>query len=172
MNHCIPTDAGWALDEYDAPEFWRRVDFNGGEPYRADPLVDQSRVTGECWRWTGWHDGGHPRYGRMRFGSRHERAHRVAFRDFNNRIPEGWVVDHLCRNTICVNPNHLEAVEQPENVRRGRVALSNREECRNGHPLTPDNVKVRRLRGKDIPGCKTCLAESRHRTYERRKQAA
>lgn len=34
-------------------------------------------------------------------------------------IPEGLVIDHLCRRPRCINPAHLEAVTNEENVRRG-----------------------------------------------------
>lgn len=37
-------------------------------------------------------------------------------------VPEGKELDHLCRNRWCVNPDHLEAVEHVENVRRGAGA--------------------------------------------------
>lgn len=31
----------------------------------------------------------------------------------------GLAIDHLCRNPICVNPDHMEVVAQHENKRRG-----------------------------------------------------
>lgn len=34
-------------------------------------------------------------------------------------IPEGLTIDHLCRNTMCVNPDHLEPVTHRENLMRG-----------------------------------------------------
>lgn len=50
-------------------------------------------------------------------------AHRVAYEQAKGPIPDGLVIDHLCRNPSCVNPNHLEVVTCAENTRRGRPAL-------------------------------------------------
>lgn len=45
-------------------------------------------------------------------------AHRFAYLITQGPIPEGWDVDHLCHNKLCVNPSHLEAVPHSENMRR------------------------------------------------------
>jgi hypothetical protein len=37
-------------------------------------------------------------------------------------IPSGMQIDHLCRNTLCVNPDHMEVVTNAENGRRGAGA--------------------------------------------------
>ncbi len=65
-----------------------------------------------CWFWLGALSRG---YGSLK----NARAHRVAYEMTIGPIPEGLVIDHLCRVTSCVNPDHLEAVTQAENVRRG-----------------------------------------------------
>lgn len=49
-------------------------------------------------------------------------AHRWFYERKYGKIPEGKVIDHLCRNKSCVNTEHLEAVTIKENVRRGSSA--------------------------------------------------
>lgn len=46
-------------------------------------------------------------------------AHRFSYEFAKGEIPAGLVLDHLCRNTSCVNPDHLEATTQTENIARG-----------------------------------------------------
>ncbi len=69
-----------------------------------------------CWHWTGAKtDKG---YGRFYLnGNKH--AHRISYELLIGPIPNGLVIDHLCRNPSCVNPAHLEPVTHVENVKRG-----------------------------------------------------
>lgn len=60
-------------------------------------------------------------------------------------------IDHLCRNRPCANPLHLEAVTQPENLRRGLSSELIREiareqaaktHCKRGHLLEGYNLII------------------------------
>lgn len=72
---------------------------------------------GPCIRGGGWENGnGYIRV--IRDGKRHY-AHRLAYEDAFGVIPDGLVLDHLCRNRWCSNPRHLEPVTIAENNLRG-----------------------------------------------------
>jgi hypothetical protein len=99
-------------------------------------------VTGaadECWSWTGAVDASG--YGQIRRDGKVVGAHRVAMELFGEAVPNGYVVDHLCRNPSCVNPAHLECVTMAENTRRGlrhdvqRAVAAGTHFCQRGHPM-------------------------------------
>jgi hypothetical protein len=77
--------------------------------------------TRDCWFWTGVSTG-HPThpYGRFRIGASLHLAHRVSWHMENGHLPEGHVLDHLCRTTMCVRPDHMRAVTQGVNVSAGQ----------------------------------------------------
>ncbi len=58
-------------------------------------------------------------YRRVEVDGSLEYAHRVAYEQAWGPIPDGLVVDHVCRNRACINPLHLEAVTNEGNILRG-----------------------------------------------------
>lgn len=106
--------------------------------YLVDTRVE---ITPEfCWAWTGskWSNG----YASLKINGSNHLGHRVFYETLRSEIPDGLVVDHLCKNRRCVNPEHMELVTRGENTRRGRTGWL-AENCLRGHPLTPDNVYTR-----------------------------
>jgi hypothetical protein len=166
MKDRTPSDAGFYLDEYDAPRFWQHVDFNGGMPYVADRLA---RAVGECWNWNGEASPQGKAYGRHRVFGSWQQAHRLAWLDHGHKIPTGFEVDHLCRNTRCVNPQHLEPVTHAENMRRGKLGAI--EACKRGHAFTPDNTHIQRRGDNTVRVCKACRYAWHKYRYELQKAA-
>ncbi len=113
-------------------------------------LLLNSKVDGACWIWQlrTTEDG----YGKVQVNGRTWLAHRASYTMFKGPIPEGLTIDHLCKNTLCVNPAHLESVTDIENKRRAlalRKALKTH--CKRGHERTPENTYV------NSRGNKQCL---------------
>ncbi len=121
--------------------------------------------TDSCWIWTAGKVGG----GYGAFSLTHSKrinAHRYSFLIHGGHIPEGYQLDHLCRNPSCVRPDHLEAVTPKVNSQRAKDATSyKRTHCRKGHMFTPDNTIMVMQRGKQVRRCKYCLYASKGRTH-------
>src|SRR5258706_12037463 len=104
--------------------FWAKVDVRGPD---------------ECWAWTAGTVCG---YGSFSVpGPRTVRAHRWIYEQVNGPIPDGLQIDHLCRNSLCVNPTHLEAVTGKENAQRGLCGRL-KTHCKHGHPLSGENLHI------------------------------
>jgi len=85
-----------------------------GKP-RAEVQVDE--VTG-CWNYGGTLDrDGYPGMVSLPGGVR-TKAHRAYFIQAGGVIPDGYHLDHLCRNRRCVNPDHMEPITPTENQER------------------------------------------------------
>lgn len=118
----------------------------------------------ECWPWTAVVD--YKGYGQFwdRIRRVMAKAHRIAFQLTYGEIKPGMVIDHLCRNRVCVNPWHLEQVSSAENTRRTPRELfgaANRSKthCKRGHEFSIENT----YRWNGQPGqrkCKICKSEN------------
>lgn len=121
--------------------------------------------TGDCWVWTAGVTGygyGHYRPG----GSANQRvAHRVAYETLIAPVPAGLVLDHLCRRPACVNPAHLDAVTQQQNVLRGSAQAARNARvtrCPHGHEYDEANTYVyTRKDGRVGRYCLACRAARR-----------
>jgi hypothetical protein len=77
--------------------------------------------TDTCWLWTGAQNS--KGYGCVGINRRVHLTHRVAYTWLVGPIPEGLTIDHLCRNKVCVRPDHLEPVTVGENIRRAHERI-------------------------------------------------
>lgn len=120
---------------------WRRSEQRESNLQAAlAKLAKRSRVTdGGCLEWTGARNLG---YGVVWDGKRTTTVHRIAWRAANGEVPNGFELDHLCRNRACWNISHLEVVSHAENVRRGmsRWPVA-RGEANGNHKLTMHQVQ-------------------------------
>lgn len=122
--------------------FWRNVD-----------------TSGACWLWlTPRADG----YGRVQIGWVRRRAHVWAWEAVNGPVPEGLVLDHLCRQRACVRPEHLRPVTPRENTMApGSLAVAKahaeRTHCPHGHAYTTENT----IRRDGKRRCRTCVNAQR-----------
>lgn len=121
-----------------ADRFWAKVD-----------------KSGDCWIWTASRN---PKgYGQIAMKPGGPKlAHRVAWELLNGPVPDGLQLDHLCRNRLCVNPAHLEPVDNRTNTLRGvgpTAINAQKTSCTRGHSLADAYVS------KGMRYCRTCALE-------------
>lgn len=160
----ITYSRGWCKLHYDR---WRtKGDATWQPPTDLESFLARILVTPSgCWEWTGSRTSGG--YGLFSLGDVRVYAHRWSYEHHKGPIPDGFEVDHLCRNTPCANPEHLEAVTPRVNNLRSEspaAQQARKTECLRGHPFDEENTAI-------LPGggrrCRRC-----HRERERARQAS
>jgi hypothetical protein len=167
-RYCSPECRKAAWDESDVRSRLRRKQLPQSPHAWTAPEAKRfwDRVVRDdegCWTWLGGHDAnGYSKFA-VRGFSRY--VHRLMHELLVGSIPDGLELDHLCRNTGCIRPDHLEAVTHRENLLRGAgIVAKNAQKthCINGHEYTPENTYWRRDgKGKQ---CRACCFD---RAYER-----
>ena len=130
---------------------------------------------GGCWLWIGaLNSHGYGVSSVVSDGVRRQRmAHRVSFERVRGPIPAGLVIDHLCRVRSCVNPHHLRAVTNLENLLCGETNIAinlAKTHCLRGHELAGENLYVTPKRGRRQ--CRACGRIRWHHSQERKSHVA
>jgi hypothetical protein len=144
-----------------------KLDWNENDKQRFLGHIGEKTSSG-CTIWRGPVNKG---YGRIRVRGRGITAHRAAYIMFIGPIATEMVVDHLCRNQLCVNPGHLEATTNGENVLRGfsnSAVNARKTHCNRGHPFDAENTQVSTA-GKRK--CRTCAREHWNKSKNRKRAA-
>jgi len=123
-------------------------------PPLSQRLAEHTNVAGpdDCWPWTGHRT--QAGYGSFSFHGRAVYAHRAAYELYNAPLSKGLVVCHRCDNPSCVNPAHLFAGTQKENlhdmIRKGRTKLKPRRGMQHGCAKLSDAeaIAIRNASGK------------------------
>lgn len=127
-------------------------------------LISDSHSVEGCWLWRKHVD--KSGYARTTYAKDYEQlAHRLSYRLFKGEIPDGLTIDHLCRRRYCINPDHLDAVTQRENVLRGEGVAARRARqthCKRGHEFSRENTYIFRNGRR---GCRSCAKSARRRRY-------
>jgi hypothetical protein len=145
----------------------------GTWPYITERISQEDRgFLTPCWVWTGGLN--EKGYGCARFRDFDStRVHRVVYELKVGPIPDGLVIDHLCRVRACCNPSHLEVVTTAENNRRALAyrppgvrwgGSPKRSHCMSGHPLSGDNLYVS---PKGARRCRACQGVRRRQPLKR-----
>jgi hypothetical protein len=130
------------MNEAEFMRFMEKIDV--GEFYKND-----------CWSWRSTMASGG--YAYWFFRGKQQKVSRIVYEHWKGRIPHGLVVDHICNNPPCVNPDHLQAVTQKQNVLRGNgpTAINARKtHCKRGHKFTKKTIYT--YGNKDGKECVVC----------------
>lgn len=108
------------------------------------------------------------KYPQLDFNGARWSVHRLSYIIHKGEIPKPLTIDHLCRQTRCVNPDHLEAVTNKVNGLRGYsepAKNARKTHCIRSHELSPGNL----YKYKEGRRCAECNRERAARRYHQAK---
>ena len=166
-------DAGVSKSSYGKYRLGQPLRFLRGHSRRVSPEMElvnfiariDLTTTDMCWNWTGTkHSSGYGKFSQSY-------AHRWSWEWFNGeKIPPGMFIDHICKNKLCVRPDHIRTVTPWQNTIENSLSPSamqtKRDFCIHGHPLSGDNLYLRKDRYGRV--CKMCC-RLRGLRYHRRR---
>jgi hypothetical protein len=129
-------------------------------------------VDSGCWIWSGSTNGAGDcgGYAVMGIDGTSLLVHRLSLLVANGEFDPVLDVDHKCRQTRCVNPDHLEAVTHAINQERGKNGR--KDFCARGHAMSGANVENGTSRGRPIRRCRACSTVAAHERGKRRPSRA
>ena len=95
-------------------------------------------------------------------------AHRFIYVKTFGRIPDKFVIHHLCGNHACVNSAHLQAMSRTDHKDKHAPVTPSTTYCKRGHMLTGDNLAFH-LDGRRA--CRICSNATARARYKKKKEA-
>lgn len=107
-------------------------------------------------------------YGRVRFNKKYVYTHRIVPLLVGQSYDSTKVITHRCDTPRCVNPLHLKAATQAENLKdmvsKRRHHWHDKSQCRRGHDFSGENLYMYKDGRR---GCRTCMRIG----YDKRRAA-
>lgn len=122
--------------------FWEKV----------GPITDEG-----CWSWIGSKTKNNR--GTFWLNGRMVTAPRASLELFFGITLDNNFACHHCDNENCVNPSHIFVGDNKQNLidasNKGRLHHQQKTHCINGHPLSGENIRKRRIGNGRV--CKLCM---------------